>query len=385
MSEKRKDNKGRLLRTGESQRKDLTYMYRYKDNDGTRRSVYAPTLAELREKEEEIGKKLRDGVIVGHAGVTVLSAVEGYLSTKNQIKERTMETYQNACNKLRRSPMATQQLSTVTRQEIKLWFIELNRSGNHYGVLKILFGLMKNAFEQAIEDDIIVKNPCNFRLAQVIPRDIGTRDAVSEEAVDALLSYTRGIKKYHQWYLMLSVMAHTGMRCGEVCGLTVDDVDFGQNVITIRRQATKTRSRGRHLETLKTSSSNRNFPMNAELRELMRQCIDERRRNKTSLIVDGHKDFLFQTKNHQLRTGWDIDHTLPRIIASYNKTHRDPLPEITPHVLRHTFCTSAIAKGMDPKSVQYLMGHASPEITMRVYAHSRFKDVQQAYRAAYGA
>lgn len=384
MSEKRKDNKGRLLRTGEGQRKDLTYMYRYKDNDGTRRSVYAPSLAELRAKEEEISKKLQAGVVIGREGVTVLSTVEAYLATKNQVKEKTMDAYQNVCNKLRCSPMATRQLASVTRQEMKLWFIELNRAGNRYGLLAILFGLMKNAFEQAVEDDVIVKNPCSFRLSQVVPRDLGHRDAVSEEVIDTLLSYTRDTKKYHQWYLMLAVMAHTGMRCGEVCGLTINDVDFSRNVITIRRQATKTSRGERKLETLKTASANRDFPMNTELRALMRQCIDERRRDKTTLVVNGERDFLFQTKDHKLRAGWDIDHALPRIIASYNKKHRDPLPAITPHVLRHTFCTTSIAKGMDPKSVQYLMGHASAEITMRVYAHSRFEDVQQAYRVAYG-
>ena len=62
MSAKRKDKKGRVLRTGESQRKDLTYQYRYQDVTGKRRTVYAPTLEELRAKEDEINKAQDSGV-----------------------------------------------------------------------------------------------------------------------------------------------------------------------------------------------------------------------------------------------------------------------------------------------------------------------------------
>ncbi len=62
MSEKRKDNKGRILRTGESQRKDLIYQYRYTDIRGKRQTVYSSDLKELREKEKEIQKQLDDGI-----------------------------------------------------------------------------------------------------------------------------------------------------------------------------------------------------------------------------------------------------------------------------------------------------------------------------------
>ena len=62
MSGKRKDKKGRVLRTGESQRKDLTYQYRYQDATGKRRTIYAPTLEELRAKEAEITKAQESGV-----------------------------------------------------------------------------------------------------------------------------------------------------------------------------------------------------------------------------------------------------------------------------------------------------------------------------------
>ena len=76
MSGKRKDKKGRVLRTGESQRKDLTYQYRYQDVTGKRRTVYAPTLEELRAKEDEINKAQDSGVDYNAGNVTVIELLE---------------------------------------------------------------------------------------------------------------------------------------------------------------------------------------------------------------------------------------------------------------------------------------------------------------------
>lgn len=166
--------------------------------------------------------------------------------------------------------------------------------------------------------------------------------------------------------------------------MAIRDIDFARNVIIIRRQTTHTSNGDRKIDTLKISSLERDFPMNEELCAIMRECIEVRRRDPVVPIIEGYSDFLFLTKDRKLRVTWVIDHVMPNIIAYYNKKHTDTLPSITPHQLRHSFCTDAISRGMDPKSVQYLMGHATPTVTMSVYAHSRFENVQKAYAMAYG-
>ncbi len=85
MSAKRKDKKGRVLRTGESQRKGLTYQYRYQDVTGKRRTVYAPTLEELRAKEDEINKAQDSGVDYNAGNVTVIELLERYISLKQGV------------------------------------------------------------------------------------------------------------------------------------------------------------------------------------------------------------------------------------------------------------------------------------------------------------
>lgn len=61
---------------------------------------------------------------------------------------------------------------------------------------------------------------------------------------------------------------------------------------------------------------------------------------------------------------------LKRVVEKYNKSHEEALPRITPHSLRHTFCTRLAQKNMNPKNLQYIMGHASITMTLDLYAHA---------------
>ena len=93
MSEKRKDSKGRILRTGESQRQNGTYMYRYTDIRGTRQSVYAPTLDELREKERTIQRDMDDGIDYAAGEISVITLMERYIAQKQSVRYNTRVNY----------------------------------------------------------------------------------------------------------------------------------------------------------------------------------------------------------------------------------------------------------------------------------------------------
>ena len=70
------------------------------------------------------------------------------------------------------------------------------------------------------------------------------------------------------------------------------------------------------------------------------------------------------------------EHYFKRICEKYNGIYRTPLPEITPHVCRHTYCSNMAKSGMNPKTLQYLMGHADIGITLNTYAHLSLEDVE---------
>ena len=65
------------------------------------------------------------------------------------------------------------------------------------------------------------------------------------------------------------------------------------------------------------------------------------------------------------------------MVGRYNDIYRMQMPNITPHVCRHTYCSNMAKSGMNPKTLQYLMGHSDISVTMNVYTHIRFDDAEE--------
>ena len=129
MSAKRKDKKGRVLRTGESQRKDLTYQYRYQDITGKRRTVYAPTLEEFRAKEEEINNAVNIGVDYNAGNVTVLELLERYISLKQGVRNATKVGYGFAFNLVKKEDFGHHKIRVIKTSDAKLWLMKLQKDG----------------------------------------------------------------------------------------------------------------------------------------------------------------------------------------------------------------------------------------------------------------
>ncbi len=96
------------------------------------------------------------------------------------------------------------------------------------------------------------------------------------------------------------------------------------------------------------------------------------------MLIDKHKGFLLLDKNGNPKVSLHLEHHMQWALKKYRKLHEDtPLPTITPHVLRHTFCTNMANAGMDIKSLQYLMGHSDAGVTMNVYTHASYDLAQR--------
>ena len=105
MSEKRRDQRGRILKTGESHRKDGLYMFRYTDTRKQRRYIYARSLEELRRKEAEIQRDLADGIDYAAGEMTVLELVTRYMDLKRTLKENSYRAYDTVINRMRKDPL----------------------------------------------------------------------------------------------------------------------------------------------------------------------------------------------------------------------------------------------------------------------------------------
>ena len=379
MSGKRKDKKGRILRDGESQRKDLRYDYRYTDPWGKRRSVYADTLDELRKKEREIKKTLEEesGANYAVGQISMLDLVKRYLTLKIASRYNTKINYSTVLNLLTKDPFAQRPIRSIKVSDAKLWFIRLQQEGKRYCTITNIRGVVKPAFDLAWDEEIIRRNPFSFKITDAVVNDTVPRVALTEEQETQWMNFIRNDKTYSKYYDEFIVLLGTGMRVSEFCGLTKKDVDFDKREIHVDHQLIKERHkdhRSYFVEKTKTVSGCRVIPMTDEVYESLKRIVDKRKKPKTELIVNGYSGFILLDMNGNPKVALHIENECRWAMYKYNKLHpNEPLPHITPHVYRHTFCTRMAQRGMEVKALQYLMGHSDASVTMNVYTHSNYQ------------
>lgn len=377
MSEKRKDSKGRILRTGESQRKDLTYQYRYIDVTGTRRAVYANDLQELRKKEKAIQKEVEDGINYCEGNITVIELIERYTSLKQGVRHATKVGYNFVLNLAKKEDFCYRKINTIKPSDAKLWFMKLQKDGRGYSTITSVRGVIKPAFQMACDEDIIRKNPFAFPLNGVVVNDSQKRIALSPEEQEIFMTFIKEDSHYSCYYDEFVVLLGTGMRVSEFCGLTKDDLDFVNRKIRVERQLMKEKGGVYHAEKTKTESGIRFIPMSDEVYQSLKNILANRRKPQKEMLIDGYTGFILLDKNCNPKVGLHIDHHMQWAMKKYRRTREEPLPTITPHVLRHTFCTNMALAGMDIKSLQYLMGHSDAGVTMNVYTHASFAHAEK--------
>jgi integrase len=377
MSEKRKDSKGRILRTGESQRKDLTYQFRYTDVTGKRRTIYAKDLKELRQQEEKIQKDIDDGIHYCEGNINVIELVERYVSLKQGVRHATKVGYNFVLNLIRKEDFCYRRINTIKTSDAKLWFMKLQKDCRGYSTITSVRGVVKPAFQMACDEDIIRKNPFAFSLAGVVVNDSKKREALTPEEQNIFMTFVKEDSHYRRYYDEFNVLLGTGMRVSEFCGLTKDDLDFENRRIFVGKQLVKENKGAYHVEKTKTESGVRYIPMTDAVHESLQNILKNRKKPKKEMMVDGYTGFILLDQNCNPKVALHLDHHMQWTMKKYRRTREEPLPTITPHVLRHTFCTNMANAGMDLKSLQYLMGHSDAGVTMNVYTHASYAHAEQ--------
>jgi integrase len=166
----RKDNKGRVLLKGESQRKiDGLYIYTYTDPYGTRRYVYSKDLVTLREKKEQLLKDQMDGLNFYVGGkATINMAFDRYMSTKYNLRETTRSNYIYMYNKFVRDDFGNKLIARVKYTDVKMFYYHLlNEKGLAINTLDNIHTVLHPIFTMAVRDDIIRKNPADGVLTEI--------------------------------------------------------------------------------------------------------------------------------------------------------------------------------------------------------------------------
>ena len=390
---KRRDSKGRILRTGEQQRSNGQFMYAYRGRDNKMHYVYSwklePTdklpagkreCKALRELEKEIEKSLNEEVAYHGGDVTVLGLAERYISLKTGVRHNTAAGYKTVLNLLKRDIFGSKRIDEVKISDAKEWLIKLQQGGKHYSSIHTIRGVLRPAFRMAVEDDLLKKNPFDWELSTVIVNDSVKREAVTPKQERLFLDFIKGDKHYSQYYEGVYILFKTGMRISEFCGLTLDDIDMENRKIKIDHQLQRTREGVYLIEDTKTTYGERILPMSEGVYQCFQRLIKKRKKWKVEPMVDGKAGFLVLDKNGMPYLALHWEKRFEYALGKYNRIFKEELPIITPHICRHTYCTNMAKAGISPKSLQYLMGHSDIATTLGYYTHYKFNDVEKEVR-----
>jgi len=357
---------GKELGKGITQRKDGIYQARFTNRFGKRQTLYASTVT-------EITKKLRDEQFYDEKQINVVDTsmtldewFEKWISTcKKHCRDTTKRTYRTQYNRLRES-LGWRKLSKLNLVILQEAFNELATDSMRRDCKALLVDILN----RAVETDLLVKNVA-FGINPIIDNDEKEeRRVLADEEIEVILSTSKGGQLYPFFVLGLG----TGMRMGEMLGLTWDCVDFESGMIYVRKTLCYLPNDGvaiYEFHAPKTKAGKREIPMTREVRDVLL----EQKKWKDRVAVRhnprvGMENLVFCSKTNNPIHESNIRGGIRYLVQKMNRENPNlQMEPFTPHSLRHTFATKAIAKGMRPKTLQKLLGHTSLQMTMDLYCH----------------
>ena len=380
--EKRKDNKGRILRTGESQRKDGQYMYRYTDISGKRRTLYSWRLNEtdknpsgknseksLRELEKNAQKSALYNQIENSE--TINSLFDKFLFNRIDLKISTKSNYICLYDAHVRNGFGMTKITKVKYSDVFSFYLRLNEEGLKVRSIQTINSILKQLFFNAERDRLIIFNPVEGAMEQVIKKvkeDKPKKAALTVEQQESFINYVYSSPTYYKYRQLFTVLLGTGMRIGEALGLTWNDIDFDNNRIyidhSLRFIIDDTGKHNYHIMKPKTIAGIRTIPMFEDVKQAFQELYDVRLKTNT---IEGYTDFVFVNSKRNPYTPGFVFETVNNLVFDHNKENELQIPKISPHTFRHTFCTRMCEIESNVKLIQEIMGHKHLSTTMDVY------------------
>ena len=383
MANTKKDNKGRKLNKGEQQRADGTYHYTYLDCNKKRKYLYAKTLIELREKEEKLQRDLFDGIDSASSKMTLNQLFRVYMKLKNDLRESTRVNYERRwAYSIENSVLGNKRICDIKQMHVKVFYKACVESGLKRNTVKLLHNLIFASLELAVDSDYIRKNPSKGAMKS-LENDVTEKVPLTESEVIELIEFCKQSCVYSVHVPFITIAIGTCLRCGELTGLTWDNVDMKNRTIHIDHQLVyKDFGDGCkfHINEPKTNAGKRIVPMS----ETVHQAFVELRKldmilgRRCNTIIDGYTNFVFLSGNGLPFATNAVNSFLLNIEKAYNKAYPErKIPHLSAHILRHTGCTLYASAGMDIKALQDLMGHSDATVTMNVYNHCSFERTEK--------
>ena len=383
------DSNRTRLKTGETQRPNGTYAYRWSTPDGKRHSIYAPTLEKLREQEEQIIVDKHDGIRSDVKSITVNEMFDLWCQLKRGIKDSTFKNYIYMYELFVKPSFGKNRLVQVKKSDVRKFYNSL-ADGK---VLKIatidnVHNVLHQVFQVAVDDGMIRQNPTDnmlkeLKLSHGFERE--KKEALTVAQQKLFFDYMLSHPKDTHWYPVFYVMANTGMRVGEITGLRWSDIDLKKGIIRVNHtlvyydHRTEGYKKGCYfnINSPKTEAGVRQIPMLEFVKEafLMEKKYHQEAGLECHSVIDGYSDFIFLNRNGEVYGQASLNKAIKRIIRDCNDEQflksESPevlLPNFSCHSLRHTFTTRLCEAGTNIKLMQDILGHQDISTTMNIYA-----------------
>ena len=359
--QRRKDNKGRVLKDGEVYRKsDGLYMYRWTAKNGKRHTIYDATLEGLREKEEKIQHDLAEGIRMPECNLTLNDLFELWRKNKVGLKEHTFANYVYMYNRFVRDEIGMMKLKDIRKSDIRSYYNGIVRNGKMaLNTLETVQNVLhQGLFAVAVDDEYIRVNPTDGVLTAIKAAhqyETPKRHALTLPQQQAFLNFIKKTPKFQHWLPMFTFMLGTGCRISETVGLCWGDIDFESGFITIQHNLVyhdhEVGGCCFTMSTPKTAAGKRAIPILPEVRK----ALEQERTNQQELElvceyeIDGISDLCILNRFGQpqrTRRRSNLRHQAHQRGIQRSRTGKGRgkagpqlLPPFSCHNLRHTFCT----------------------------------------------
>lgn len=368
-----KDLKGKELGKGLRQKPNGTYSGRYVDRFGNRKELYDKNLSNLKRRLNAAIYDDENGNSVIDSTITLTQWFKSWIEVHKYkvIRNNTKMYYTQVFTKHIEPTLGRKKLKDIPQLNIKYLLKELDQKGYQYETKNKVRIMLLDMFNKAMIDNFVLTNPCKgIKIVRDEKKDVRvfTKDEQTE-----FFECSKGT-----FYDNLFVVAvSTGLRQGELCALTWDDIDLEKKEISITKTLLYQKLEGDtqkefHINPPKTKTGKRIVPINKQCEMALKRQFVQRNNimsRKSAKPLKGFEDLLFVTKHGTPICDQIMIDAIRKVVDELNLC-RDELEQFemfTPHCFRHTFATRCFEAGIQPKTVQMYLGHATLQMTMDLY------------------
>lgn len=337
------------------------------------RSVYGSTQKEVRQKLSQAIAAVDEGTYTAPSKMTVGQWLDIWAAEYlGGVKPKTVESYRSQIRNHIKPAMAAIKLDALNAHTVQKFYNSLSaekdgKPGLSPKSIQIVHGVLHKALQQALECGYIRFNPAD---ACKLPR--AEKPEIKPLDKDAMAAFVKAIRG-HRFEAVYLTLLFTGMRRGEVCGLTWDCIDLDRGTILINKQLQNVPGQPGEYRLISTKNSKgRTITAAASVVALLKKHRAQQLRDRLQagpLWQDNGYVFCNEIGEHLSPN--TVYHNYKRIVASIG------LPDARLHDLRHSYAVAALQAGDDVKTVQGNLGHHAASFTLDVYGHVT-EDMKQA-------